>query len=999
MHNRYWSALALVLVALPAAAQQQTGTLAGKVNAKDGKGIAGVRIDITANVLPQPKRVLTSDTGEYRLPFLPPGEYVLTYTHPNKTSQKRSVTVVLGQTSTVNVSMADAAVAGAQIEVVAAGALVDATSAELKSSFSAEVFNALPVGQDYRDMTKLIPGVMYSQDTTRGPSAGGSGQDNVHQFDGVNVNLPMYGTLPAAPSGHDIDQITISKGGADATGFNRSAGYTINSVSKSGTNIYTGELSFQILPDNMVATRRGATNLIYEQEKTYAIFNIGGPILQDKLFFFGSLYRPTVSQKNSTNLYGSLPNYSATRTEYFGKLTYAPTQNLLIHGSYRDSDDISEHGGYGSASAASTGVGAETKMKISTLEATWNVTPNSFINFKTTNLTFKSIDHPDYLSSAVPSFGGSIDVNAFDTQGQFSVPKFFVVTQTHPVLTAAEIAYNTFAQPFITKYGYTGDSTGATGGSGTVGGYNSINNQNFFRRNYELAYDAVWGNTVTHTFHAGVQWFKEMEDLYRMSNGWGIISLAAPSGTVYPPLSPIAHLPYSFVAAVNQQAISRVPPIHSEYVALNYELNDKIKWQNFTFNVGMIFSNDKLYGQGLSPDSTTASGYVQARGNKYLEKELKISDTLQPRLGVTWNYQKEDTVYANYARFVPSVSSLPRASSWDRNLVATVNTYFNNTGQQVDHQTDASSTGKLYAPGMKPRHTDEFLVGTTRDLGGGWSGRLYGRYRHSVNFWEDTDNGARVMFNNPYGPQTYYIPNLYQMINQLTGTTYANDLAAKNVFVVAQLDNSFTKYYEVCAEAEWKGTNAYLNMSYSWSHYYGNFDQDNSTSSSANDANVFIGSSNIGDDFGRQLWNNKYGNLSGDRRHKLKVFGTYRLPWQATVGAYFIYQSGQPWQLSDYSYYTTDRTTQGSSSTSDTNRYSEPAGSHTSPAHNQFDVNYTQIFWRTKKYRLEGMFDIYNLFNKQTGYNYQPSVHSTLVGLPMSYYAPRRSQLGVRFTF
>ena len=105
------------------------------------------------------------------------------------------------------------------------------------------------------------------------------------------------------------------------------------------------------------------------------------------------------------------------------------------------------------------------------------------------------------------------------------------------------------------------------------------------------------------------------------------------------------------------------------------------------------------------------------------------------------------------------------------------------------------------------------------------------------------------------------------------------------------------------------------------------------------------------------------------------------------MGLYFIYQSGQPWQMSDYSYYAADRTAQGSTSTSDTNRYSEPAGFRTTPSHNQFDVTYTQIFWKSSRYRLEGMVDIYNLFNKQTGYNFQPSVHATFPGAPVSYYA------------
>jgi len=998
MHKRHWSALALVLVALPAAAQQ-SGTITGKVLGKDGKALPGVRIEATGNTLPQPRRVVTGENGDYRMPFLPPGDYVLTFTHPAKVTEKRTTVVSLQQNSTVNVAMADGATAGATVEVMAQTTLVDTTSTDIKTSITSDVMNALPVGQDYRDLVKLIPGVMYTQDAVRGPSAGGSGQDNIHQFDGVNINLPMYGTMSSQPSGHDIDQITVSKGGSDATGFNRSAGYSINSISKSGTNTFAGELSYLILPDNLVARRKNTTATVYEQEKTYTSLNVGGPLLTDKLYYFLSLYRPTTSQKNSTNLYGATPDLSETRNEYFGKLTYAPTQNLLIHGSYRNSDDTVEHSGYGGpAYAATTGQGGKTKMKIGTLEATWNVTPNSFINFKTTNFIFKSGDHPDYRSSVVPSFGSAtLDVNALNTQGRFQVPKLFTGT-----LTTAQAAYNAFVQPLITKYGYTADPTGATGGGGYVGGYQEINNQNFFRRNYELAYDAVWGTNVTHTFHAGVQWFKEMEDLYRISNGWGAITAAAPAGTpiVYPPLSPVLRLPYYFVAAVNQQGISGVPAIHSEYVTLNYEVNDKIKWNQFTFNVGFVISNDKLYGSGLREDPTTVSGYVQARGNQYLEHEVKFSDTLQPRLGVIWNYQKDDTIYANYARFVPAVSSLPRASSWDRNLAATVNVYFDPAGNQVDHQTDFSSTGKLYAPGLKPRHTDEFLLGTTKDLGHGLSGRLYGRYRKSVNFWEDTNNGARVMFNPPAGtPQTYYIPNLYLMMNQLTGTTYANDLAAKNVFVIAQLDNAFTKYYEMGLELEYKGDKTYLSASYNWSHYYGNFDQDNSTTTLGNDSNIFVGSSNIADDFGRQLWNNKYGNLSGDRRHKLKVFGTYELPWRARAGAYFVYQSGQPWQYQDYTYYSTDKSNQGSTSTSDTNRYSEPAGSHVTPVHYQVDLSYMQIFWMAKRYRLEGTVDIFNVFNRQTGYNIQSSVHTVNPGQPQTFWLPRRVQFGVKFLF
>ena len=79
--------------------------------------------------------------------------------------------------------------------------------------------------RQYRDLIKLIPGVQYTQDQVRGPSAGSSGQDNVYNFDGVNVTLPLFGTLSAEPASHDIAQVTVVKGGAKAIDFNRAGGF------------------------------------------------------------------------------------------------------------------------------------------------------------------------------------------------------------------------------------------------------------------------------------------------------------------------------------------------------------------------------------------------------------------------------------------------------------------------------------------------------------------------------------------------------------------------------------------------------------------------------------------------------------------------------------------------------------------------------------------------------------------------------------------------------
>jgi hypothetical protein len=61
-------------------------------------------------------------------------------------------------------------------------------------------------------------------------------------------------------------------------------------------------------------------------------------------------------------------------------------------------------------------------------------------------------------------------------------------------------------------------------------------------------------------------------------------------------------------------------------------------------------------------------------------------------------------------------------------------------------------------------------------------------------------------------------------------------------------------------------------------------------------------------------------------------------------------------------------------------------------------LNYTQDF-RFDKLTFQLVGDLFNVFNKQTGYNYQPSVHAADFGLPRNYFDPRRFQLAVRLRF
>src|SRR5439155_20483446 len=171
------------------------------------------------------------------------------------------------------------------ITVTAEATLVDKSSTALTSGLSQQQLQTLPLVQNYGDLQKLVPGVMYTQDTVRGPSAGSSGQDNVYLFDGANITMPLFGVLVVNPNTDDIAQVNVIRGGAKAVDFDRAGGFQIDSVSKSGTNKFSGEVGFQVMKHGFVADQKG-TNTIYQQDRDWATVNLDGPILANHLFFY-----------------------------------------------------------------------------------------------------------------------------------------------------------------------------------------------------------------------------------------------------------------------------------------------------------------------------------------------------------------------------------------------------------------------------------------------------------------------------------------------------------------------------------------------------------------------------------------------------------------------------------------------------------------------------------------------------------------------------------------
>lgn len=947
--------LSLLLLVAPMALAQQTGSVSGTVTSTDGASLPGVTVEAKSNVLPQPRVTVTAENGEYRFPSLVPGTYTITFSLAGLNTVTRNVNVQLDQNQDVDAQLGLSGVSE-EITVTAEATLVDRQSAEISTGVSNEEIRALPITQEYRDLQRVIPGVQITQDQVRGPSGGGSGQDNVYLFDGVNVTLPLFGVLAADPATHDVAQFSVLKGGARAIDFERAGGFSVDSVSRSGTNEFAGQLSYQTRRPNFVAEQKNtATVTRYDQTRHWTTINFGGPLLADQLFFYGSYYRPDYRRDNQANNYGELPSYKLERDEYFGKLTWTPTSSWLINGSYRDSQREETGDTFAGSTAGTTGFGFKTGLTIGTLEGSWVPNGKMYGTFKFTDFASPGGGVPATVSPVTASLaaGTSLDLNALNLAGQFTVP---TIIATNPTQTA-------FAQGLINKYGYV-NAAGVRTGGGVIGTSRfAVDDDDFYRRSGEIGFNYLLGSNITHDLHVGYQRSIDEEDRFQQANGWGLLS--APGGTVNCPASCGANAgkPAFFQSQVLVRTNSSVDLIHSEFQSQNFEINDTIRMNNWTFNVGVLASEDTLYGQGLR-EADNVGGFTSAPGEKYKMHRTPFSKMIQPRVSANWAYNGSDTVYVSYARYNPAANSDARAASWDRNLFREIQVYFDQNGVILGNQAIAGSSGKLFVDDIDPRYTDEYMIGTSQQFTPTLSARLYSRYRYSTNFWEDTNNDARIRFgsNVPGVKQELYIPNLSARLAAIgSGSTY----------VITELDGAFTKYYEATLESDWRATNSTnLRGSYTWSHYYGTFDQDNATFNTANDTSTFIGSSFIGDDPGRQIWNFKYGDLRGDRRHILKLIGTQALPWHATAGLVGVYQSGQPYQIESVLPYRSLTT-----STSDSNRYAEPAGRRKSPGHHQVDLNYTQnlpIPWGGLNLQL--VLDVFNVYDKQTPYNFETRV-------------------------
>jgi hypothetical protein len=317
-------AIALVLAASGVSFAQgggasSTGTIQGRVTDSQGAVLPGVTVTATSPSLIQPQTTVTSETGNYRFPAVPPGTYELVYELAGFNTLKRSgIQITLGFTATVN---GELALATLQETVTVSGAspVIDTTATRVVQTFKLDQLQSIPNARDMWSLLAVTPAVQMGRIDVGGNRAGTQTPYVAYGFNGqVRVLIEGINTTEGTGGAgfyfdySSLEEVFLGTSGQSAEMPN--PGVQSQFISKSGGNQFNGEayldwynnsLQGSNIPDEYIAPTAFNNSPIREHsneiDRYYSYsFNVGGPVVRDRLWWFGTYNRQfnAVAQPN-----------------------------------------------------------------------------------------------------------------------------------------------------------------------------------------------------------------------------------------------------------------------------------------------------------------------------------------------------------------------------------------------------------------------------------------------------------------------------------------------------------------------------------------------------------------------------------------------------------------------------------------------------------------------------------------------------------------------------
>jgi hypothetical protein len=327
-----------------AVSQVLYGTLTGNVTDQSGAVVAGANIVATNLATGVSTRTITDDNGIYRIQTLQPGNYKVAISASNFSTQlTQSLTVTASTVARVDASL-KLAQQKDTVTVTTEAPLLQTDKADVHTELTTRQIEDLPTagtqGRNFQSLLRIVPGTGITAETNslagnpqRAINTNVNGQSNQTNNTRIDGAQDWYAWLPAnvayVPPADAIETVNVTTNAFDAE-QGTAGGAAVNVQIKSGTNtfhgsgheFYTSQLfqarTYFNADPNLPGTQNKNKNIQHQFGGT-----IGGPIIKNKLFFFGD-YERTTQRQLAGPVTATLPTVNMANGDFRG-LTVSQT--------------------------------------------------------------------------------------------------------------------------------------------------------------------------------------------------------------------------------------------------------------------------------------------------------------------------------------------------------------------------------------------------------------------------------------------------------------------------------------------------------------------------------------------------------------------------------------------------------------------------------------------------------------------------------------------------
>ena len=925
--NKLFSFLvALTLLVAGATAFAQglpTATLTGRVT-NEGQGLPGVSVTAKSPAMQGSRTTVTGASGGYVFANVPPGDYSIGFSLSGFQPVMRSLKLSASQSSQLDVPLSLTSVA-AEATVVGKSESISQTTTEA-TTYTGELLGKLPTSRTINSAVVLSPGV--NNNGVNGYSVSGAmSTENLYTINGVVVTDNVRNTLTSLYIEDAVQETTTSTSSLSAE-YGRFTGGVINTITKSGGNSFSGSFRTTFTNDSWASTsdyRNPATGvnpqegtMINKLVPTYEA-TLGGPILKDKAWFFlaGRYYDTSDATSTVTPYTGVAYAYGNKEPRYEAKLTLSPFQSHTLTASYINVETTQKNNWYTSANIMDLASLYDRVLPQKLFAVNYNgVITDSF--FLDAQYSKKQYTFENSGSIYTDLYKGTLLLDRSRGNARYNSPTFCGVCTPEKRDNDDWLAKGTYF----------------------------LSTEKLGSHNFVAGYDNFGGQRLSNNHQSGSD--------YRIYGTGAVLDGA----TIYPKFD-VGTSTYFYYQPILQDSTGSDVRTQSGFINDTWRFNNKI-----SFNVGLRY--DVNHAQdALSNVTSTDSAW-------------------SPRIAGTYDVKGDGKIKltASYAKYVSAISENQAGSGYTpAGSPATYYWYYDGFGAQpintgaAPYLSITDALGKFWgwfgAGGCLPNPTlstckiTQFQAADIPGLNSRVDGSLRSPAANEYVLGLSGTIGARGTFRADMVRREYN--NFYDSRKDMsTGKVTSPTGAVFDLALIGNSNDYRREYTGLHTQFAYRvGDRINVGGNWTWSHLIGDLVGETSAS-----GNVVATLHNQPEYFDR-AWNSPVGDLSGDQRHRVYIYGTYDTPVPPKFGALNV-SLIQSWNTG---------TPYGASGLIPTRAYVTNPGYTSTPATVTYwftprDQYRTEDIWRTDfsmtySYKIAGAVElyvspqIYNIFNAQ----------------------------------